>query len=75
MNRRSFFGIACGGVVAGPAALVGQGATVYKPSKEEIQQIAIRFDVAAHGEFHAFVDRKVRESVAASRGPFESRRG
>lgn len=24
MNRRSFFGFACGGVVAGPAALMGQ---------------------------------------------------
>ena len=75
MNRRSFFGFACGGAVAGPAALVGQGPSPHQPSREEIQQIAIRFDVAAHGKLHAFVDRKVRESIAASRGPYESRRG
>lgn len=75
MNRRSFFGLACGGVVAGPAALVGQGPAPHKPSREEVQQIAIRFDVSAHGQLHAFVDRKVREGIAAARGPYEARRG
>lgn len=75
MNRRSFFGFACGGVVAGPAALVGQGSTVHSPSRVEIRQLTVKVDVASDGKFQAYVDRSISESIAAARGPHDSRRG
>lgn len=67
MNRRSFFGFACGGAVAGPMALVGEKAaempavakSIY-PSPEVVSIIA-----RVEGDSgDAYVRQLVRQGVA-----------
>lgn len=76
MNRRSFFGFACGGAVAAPMALVGEKAvampavakSIY-PSPEVISVIA---RVEGDGG-DAYIRQLVRQGVAEAMHDFSQR--
>jgi gas vesicle protein len=58
MNRRAFFGFACGGVAAAPAALLG----AQKPAKAETARLTIDIDVSDTGHLKAYVAEVVQEA-------------
>lgn len=75
MNRRSFFGFACGGAVAAPLALVGEKAAPLKAVSElipgaEARTVVVTVD-GASGD--ALIRDLVQREVLASVRDFESR--
>lgn len=58
MNRRAFFGFACGGCAAAPAALLGTP----KPAKAETARLTIGIDVSDTGHLKAYVAEVVQEA-------------
>ncbi|SOC45760.1 hypothetical protein SAMN05892877_117149 [Rhizobium subbaraonis] len=62
MNRRAFFGFACGGVAAAPAALLGTP----KPAKAEVARLTIGIDTTEMGNLVArVVANAKREAICA----------
>ena len=64
MNRRSFFGFACGGVAAAPLALIGQGDRPHQPSREETRHDAVKINVDQDGNWLAAFNERMDASFA-----------
>lgn len=77
MNRRTFFGFACGGVAAAPLALVGEKATAHPEAVSELlpgadarQVITVSVDGS---EGDAYVRQIIQQNVADVMRDFERR--
>lgn len=63
MNRRAFFGFACGGVAAAPAAVFGADRSTHKPTPRDVRDLMLTIDVEVDGSLKAHVEEVARREV------------